>query len=181
MPIIGMEIRRGVKVPAVDGVVQSAEFAVTFIPGAEGDIDTVRRDAANLADEAVGEFLDTIRPDNVAPTKESSLFHDSPKQELPMVELIFDAADSKHRSDRIMRAQTEEMTFEPCPTGDGWICTDHNERQFRVNADKAAGAGRCDCEDFVHRGSSQRMPCKHIYALVLNAAGFWGGSESKIS
>ena len=90
-----------------------------------------------------------------------------------MVELVFDATNSKHRSDRIMRATTEEMSFEPSPDCDGWVCSTHNGRHFHVNANKENGSGRCDCEDFVNRGAKSKMPCKHIYALVMSSERFW--------
>jgi hypothetical protein len=90
-----------------------------------------------------------------------------------MVELIFDATNSKQRSDRIMRATSEEMSFEFSPDGDGWICTSHNGRKFEVDVDKGAGLGRCNCEDFINRGISSKMPCKHVYALVMSGERFW--------
>jgi hypothetical protein len=94
-----------------------------------------------------------------------------------MVELIFDATNSKQRSDRIMRATTEEMSFEPGPDGDGWICTAHNGRKFEVDVDKGAGLGRCNCEDFINRGISSKMPCKHVYALVMSSGRFWDSTK----
>jgi hypothetical protein len=94
-----------------------------------------------------------------------------------MVELAFDATNSKQRSDRIMRATSEEMSFEPDPDGDGWICTAHNGRKFDVDVDKSAGLGRCNCEDFINRGISSKMPCKHVYALVMSGERFWDSTK----
>lgn len=179
MPVIGGEVRRKAQVPTDDGVVHSAEFAFTFV-GGEGGVNEARKNAADLAEKAVEDFLGAVGSDNdnVVPVEEHILRHVDPHEQ-PMVKLIFEATNSKPRSDRIMRATTEEMTFEPNPDGNDWICTDHNERHFHVNVDKAAGMGRCDCEDFVNRGSKQEMPCKHIYALLTSADRFWNDTGRK--
>jgi len=175
-----IEAKRGVQIP-VGNMVHTAEFAFR-VAGVDGDWDEAKKRATGMAEQAVEDFLDTIDSDatiksqnadkskkhNIAPCK---------KPELQMVELIFDAANSKQRSDRIMRATTEEMSFEPSSNGEGWICTSHNGRHFHVNADKERGSGRCDCEDFVNRGAKAKMPCKHIYALVMSAGRFWDNTK----
>jgi hypothetical protein len=177
-----VEARRGIKVP-VGKVVHTAEFAFR-VAGVDGDCYEAQKRATGLAEQAVEDFLDTIEHGEIiAPgdtinsrRQETALCHES---ELQMVELVFDATNSKQRSDRIMRATTEEMSFEPGPDGDGWICTSHNGRKFEVNADKGAGLGRCNCEDFINRGISSKMPCKHVYALVMSGERFWDSPESQ--
>ena len=177
-----VEAKRGVQVPVGD-VVHTAEFAFR-VAGVDGDWDEAQKRATGLAEQAVEDFLDTIDTDEIITLTgyaRSDGHQTAPcqKPELQMVELIFDATNSKQRSDRIMRATTEEMSFEPSPDGDGWICTSHNGKHFHVNADKERGLGWCDCEDFVNRGAKSKMPCKHIYALVMSAEGFWDGTEQK--
>ncbi len=180
MFIDAVEAKRGIQVP-VGKVVHTAEFAFR-VAGVDGDCYEAQKRATGLAEQAVEDFLDTIDSDEIIAPGDTIKSHRQEmapcqKPELQMVELVFDATNSKQRSDRIMRATTEEMSFEPSPDGDGWICTSHNGRSFEVNADKGAGTGRCDCEDFVNRGISSMMPCKHIYALVMSAERFWDSTE----
>jgi hypothetical protein len=175
-----VEARRGIKVP-VGKVVHTAEFAFR-VAGVDGDWDEAQKRATGLAEQAVEDFLDTIDTDEIItlPGNAKSDGHQTApcqKPELQMVELVFDATNSKQRSDRIMRATTEEMSFEPGQDGDGWICTSHNGRKFEVDADKGAGLGRCNCEDFINRGISSKMPCKHVYALVMSGERFWDSPE----
>ena len=177
-----VEAKRGVQVP-VGKIVHTAEFAFR-VAGVDGDWDEAQKRATGLAEQAVEDFLDTIEHGEIiAPvdTIKSRQQETAPcqKSELQMVELVFDATNSKQRSDRIMRATTEEMSFEPGLDGDGWICASHNGRKFEVNADKGAGLGRCNCEDFINRGISSKMPCKHIYALVMSGERFWECPESQ--
>jgi len=176
-----VEAKRGVQVP-VGKIVHTAEFAFR-VAGVDGDWDEAQKRATGLAEQAVEDFLDTIDHSEIAPedTIKSRQQETAPcqKSELQMVELVFDATNSKQRSDRIMRATTEEMSFEPGLDGDGWICASHNGRKFEVNADKGAGLGRCNCEDFINRGISSKMPCKHIYALVMSGERFWECPESQ--
>lgn len=177
-----VEARRGIKVP-VGKVVHTAEFAFR-VAGVDGNWDEAQRRATGLAEQAVEDFLDTIDTDEsiTLPDNARSDGHQTDpcqKPELRMVELTFDATNSKQRSDRIMRATSEEMSFEPGPGGDGWICTSHNGRKFEVDVDKGAGLGRCNCEDFINRGISSKMPCKHVYALVMSGERFWDCSESQ--
>lgn len=182
MFIDAVEARRGIQVP-VGKVVHTAEFAFR-VAGVDGDWDEAQKRATGLAEQAVEDFLDTIEhgeiiapEDTIKSRRQETASCREP--ELQMVELIFDATNSKQRSDRIMRATTEEMSFEPGPDGDGWICTSHNGRKFEVNADKGAGLGRCNCEDFINRGISSKMPCKHVYALVMSGEKFWECPESQ--
>ncbi|MBU4222837.1 MAG: SWIM zinc finger domain-containing protein [Euryarchaeota archaeon] len=182
MFIDAVEARRGIQVP-VGKVVHTAEFAFR-VAGVDGDWDEAQKRATGLAEQAVEDFLDTIEhgeiiapEDTIKSSRQETASCREP--ELQMVELIFDATNSKQRSDRIMRATTEEMSFEPGPDGDGWICTSHNGRKFEVNADKGAGLGRCNCEDFINRGISSKMPCKHVYALVMSGERFWDCPESQ--
>ncbi len=176
-----VEAKRGVQVP-VGNIVHTAEFAFR-VAGVDGEWDEAQRRATGLAEQAIEDFLETINTDEsiTLPGNARSDGHQtaqSQKPELQMVELVFDATNSKQRSDRIMRATTEEMSFEQSPDCDGWICTSHNGRHFHVNADKENGSGRCDCEDFVNRGAKSKMPCKHIYALVMSAERFWDSTKS---
>ncbi len=180
MFIDAVEARRGIQVP-VGRVVHIAEFAFR-VAGVDGDWDEAQKRATGLAEQAVEDFLDSIDTDEIItlPGNARSDGHrmaPCQKPKLQMVELIFDATNSKQRSDRIMRATTEETVFEPSPDCDGWICTSHNGRHFHVNADKETGSGRCDCEDFVNRGAKSKMPCKHIYALVMSTERFWGSAK----
>ncbi len=177
-----VEAKRGIQVP-VGKVVHTAEFAFR-VAGVDGDWDEAQKRATGLAEQAVEDFLDTIASDATIASQNTvnSNGHQTAscqKPELQMVELVFDATNSKQRSDRIMRATTEEMSFEPRPDGGGWICTSHNGRKFEVNADKGAGLGRCNCEDFINRGISSKMPCKHVYALVMSGERFWDSPESQ--
>jgi len=138
-----VEAKRGVQVP-VGNMVHTAEFAFR-VAGVDGEWDEAQRRATGLAEQAVEDFLNTIDSDRriTLPGNARSDGHQTApckKPELQRVELIFDATNSKHRSDRIMRATTEEMSFEPSPDGDGWICTAHNGRHFHVNADKEKGS-----------------------------------------
>jgi len=181
MFIDAVEARRGIQVP-VGKVVHTAEFAFR-VAGVDGDWDEAQKRVTGLAEQAVEDFLDTIDSDATIASQnaaKSNKHNMAPcqKPELQMVELVFDATNSKQRSDRIMRATTEEMSFELSPDCDGWICSSHNGRHFHVNADKDAGFGRCDCEDFVNRGAKSKMPCKHIYALVMSAERFWDSTKS---
>ncbi|WAM22426.1 MAG: SWIM zinc finger domain-containing protein (plasmid) [Candidatus Methanoperedens sp.] len=180
MFIDAVEAKRGVQVP-VGNIVHTAEFAFR-VAGVDGEWDEAQRRATGLAEQAVEDFLDTIETDEsiTLPGNVKSDGHQTApckKPELQMVELIFDATNSKHRSDRIMRATSEEMSFEPSSDGDGWICTAHNGRKFEVDVDKGAGLGRCNCEDFINRGISSKMPCKHIYALVMSGERFWDSTK----
>ncbi len=183
---------RGVQVQ-IGGELHTAKFFVK-VAGVGEDINAAERRAAELAENAINDWLDTVDPDGKLtgpaggantekhaqkPNAAATQGITQPTASVEMVELIFEATNSKQRSDRIMRATTEEMSFEPGPDGDGWICNAHNGRKFRVNVDKDAGLGRCDCEDFVNRGISSKMPCKHIYALVMSAERFWDGTEQK--
>ena len=182
MFIDAVEAKRGVQVP-VGKVVHTAEFAFR-VAGVDGDWDEAQKRATALAEQALEDFLDTIDTDEIItlPGNARSDGHQTmpcQKPKLQMVELVFDATNSKQRSDRIMRATTEEMSFEPGQDGDGWICTSHNGRKFEVNADKGAGLGRCNCEDFINRGISSKMPCKHVYALVMSGERFWDCPESQ--
>ena len=182
MFIDAVEAKRGVQVP-VGKVVHTAEFGFR-VAGVDGDCYEAQKRATDLAEQAVEDFLDTIEHGEIIAPEESGKsrgLQTAPcqKPELQMVELVFDATNSKQRSDRIMRATTEEMSFEPSPDGDGWICTSHNGRKFEVNADKGAGLGRCNCEDFINRGISSKMPCKHVYALVMSGERFWDSPESQ--
>jgi hypothetical protein len=177
-----VEAKRGVQVP-VGNIVHTAEFAFR-VAGVDGEWDEAQRRATGLAEQAVEDFLDTIDTDNsiTLPDNARSDGHQTApcqKPELRMVELIFDATNSKQRSDRILRATSEEMSFEPSPDGDGWICTSHNGRKFEVDVVKCAGLGRCNCEDFINRGISSKMPCKHVYALVMSGERFWDCPESQ--
>ncbi len=163
-------------------IVHTAEFAFR-VAGVDGEWDEAQRRATGLAEQAIEDFLETIDtdesitfPGNARPEGHHTGLCQKP--ELRMVELTFDATNSKQRSDRIMRATTEEMSFEPGPDGDGWICASYNGRHFHVNADKEKGLGRCDCEDFLNRGVTSKMPCKHIYALVMSAERFWDSTKS---
>jgi len=185
MHIETVEATRGVHVQ-VDGKLHTAEFS--FKVAEIEDINAAEKRAAELAERATEHWLDTIDPDGVlvvsaetAQMKQTQKSTSVQKNAQPgeMVQLIFEATNSKQRSDRIMRATTEEMSFEPSPDGDGWICTAHNGRRFRVNVDKEARVGRCDCEDFVNRGAKSKMPCKHVYALLMSAERFWDGTEHK--
>ncbi len=185
MHIETVEATRGVHVQ-VDGKLHTAEFS--FRVAEIEDIDAAEKRASELAERATERWLDTIDPDGeLVVSAETARMTQTQKstsaqkgaQPGEMVQLIFEAANSKQRCDRIMRATTEEMSFEPGPDGDGWICNAHNGRKFRVNVDKDAGLGRCDCEDFVNRGISSKMPCKHIYALAMSAERFWDGTEQK--
>ena len=175
-----VEAKRGVQVP-VGNIVHTAEFAFR-VAGVDGNWDEAQRRATGLAEQAIEDFLDTIDsgesitlPDNAR----SNGHQTAPcqKPESRMVELTFDATNSKQRSDRIMRATSEEMSFESSPDGDSWICTAHNGRKFEVDVDKGAGLGRCNCEDFINRGISSKMPCKHIYALVMSGERFWDSTK----
>jgi hypothetical protein len=180
MFIDAVEARRGIQVP-VGKVVHTAEFAFR-VAGVDGDFYEAQRRATGLAEQAIEDFLDTIDSGEsiILPDNAKSYGHQTTpcqKPESRMVELIFDATNSKQRSDRIMRATTEEMSFEPGPDGDGWICTAHNGRKFEVDVDKGAGLGRCNCEDFINRGISSKMPCKHVYALVMSSGRFWDSTK----
>lgn len=182
MFIDAVEARRGIQVP-VGKVVHTAEFAFR-VAGVDGDWDEAQKRATGLAEQAVEDFLDTIEHGEIIAPEDTIKYSRQEtascrEPELQMVELIFDATNSKQRSDRIMRATTEEMAFEPGPDGDGWICTSHNGRKFEVNADKGAGMGRCNCEDFINRGISSKMPCKHVYALVMSGERFWDSPDSQ--
>ena len=177
-----VEARRGIQVP-VGKVVHTAEFAFR-VAGVDGDWDEAQKRATGLAEQAVEDFLDTIEHGEIIASGDTikssgQKTASCQKPELQMVKLIFDATNSKKRSDRIMRATAEEMSFEPGPYGDGWICTSHNGRKFEVNADKGAGMGRCNCEDFINRGISSKMPWKHVYALVMSGERFWDSPESQ--
>lgn len=183
---------RGVQVQ-IGGELHTAGFS--FEMGGVGeDIGAAEKRATELAENAINDWLDTVDPDGkltgTMDGANTEKFIQKPKVpaiqgikqpagSVEMVQLIFEAANSKHRSDRIMRATTEEMLFEPGPDGDGWICTSHNGRQFRVNLDRDASLGRCDCEDFVNRGAKSKMPCKHIYALAMSSERFWDGTDQK--
>jgi hypothetical protein len=180
-----VKARRGIEVP-VGAMVYSAEFEFV-VAGVDGEWGEAQKRATGLAEQAVDDFLDALELDE---TPESKLGEPAKQRESRapqrqtavdrrMYELIFDATNSKQRSDRILRATSEEMSLEPDPYRNGWICTDKNGRQFRVDADKARGVGRCTCEDFLHRGISSKMPCKHIYALVISSEQFWNGQEHK--
>jgi hypothetical protein len=182
MFIDAVEARRGIQVP-VGKVVHTAEFAFR-VAGVDGDCYEAQKRATGLAEQALEDFLDTIENGEIIEPEDTiksrrQVTAACREPELHMIELIFDATNNKQRSDRIMRATTEEMSFEPNPDGDDWICTDHNQRHFHVNVDKAASVGGCDCEDFVNRGSKQEMPCKHIYALLTSADRFWNDTGRK--
>ncbi len=176
-----VEAKRGVQVP-VGNIVHTAEFAFR-VAGVDGNWDEAQRRATSLAEQAVEDFLETIDTEEsiILPDNARSDGHQKApcqKPESQMVELTFDATNSKQRSDRIMRATSEEMSFEPSPGSDGWICTSHNGRKFEVDVDKGAGLGRCNCEDFINRGISSKMPCKHVYALVMSGERFWDSTKS---
>ncbi len=171
MPIEEVEVRRSVQVPVGDNV-HTAEFVVKVTsPDGDGDaLDDEQRRATILAEQGVEEFLESLGGGRKKPIIPTSV----PARGAPeMFELVFDATNSKPHSDRIMRASSEEMSFNPGPDGNGWICTAHNRRQFHVDADRSRGLGRCDCEDFLKRGIKAKMPCKHIYALVISSERFW--------
>lgn len=182
-----VKARRGVEVQAGD-MVHSAEFEFV-VAGVDGEWGEAQKRATGLAEQAVDDFLDTLGLDETPESKseeptrqresQPGTSQHQPAADQRMHELIFDATSSQQRSDRILRATSEEMSLEPDPHGNGWICTDKNGRQFSVDTDKARGMGRCTCEDFIHRGISSKMPCKHIYALVLSADRFWGDEASK--
>lgn len=180
-----VKARRGIEVPVGD-MVHSAEFEFV-VAGVDGSWEEAQRRATGLAEQAVDDFLETLELDETPKSKskepakqrESRTPHHQPAAEQRMYELVFDATSSQQRSDRILRATSEEMSLEPDMHGNGWICIDKNERQFSVDADKARGIGRCTCEDFIHRGISSKMPCKHIYALVISSEQFWNGQEHK--
>lgn len=166
MHIDRIKATRGVRVK-VGGNVHTAEFTVSMAEVGD-QTDLAEKRATELAEKATSNWLSSIyggRPNGTTTPKSG--------QQSKMVELIFDSTNSKERSDRIMRAMSEEMVFEEDPDSDGWICTDHNGRQFHVNADREKGLGICDCEDFIHRGMKSKMPCKHIYALVVGDGEFW--------
>lgn len=193
MHVEAIKAIRGVQVQ-IGGELHTAGFS--FEMGGVGeDIDAAEKLAAELAENAINDWLDTVDPDGklteTAGGANTEKHTQKPKVaaiqgithptgSAEMVQLIFEAANSKHRSDRIMRATTEEMSFEPGPDGDGWICTAHNGRQFRVNVDKDAGLGKCDCEDFVNRGAKSKMPCKHIYALAMSSDRFWDDQDKQV-
>jgi hypothetical protein len=127
-------------------IVHTAEFAFR-VAGVDGEWDEAQRRATGLAEQAIEDFLETIDTGEsiTSPDNARSDGHQTAsclKPELRMVELVFDATNSKQRSDRIMRATSEEMSFEPSPDGDGWICTSHNGRKFEVDVDKGAGNER---------------------------------------
>ena len=180
-----VKARRGIEVPVGD-MVHSAEFEFV-VAGVDGEWGEAQKRATGLAEQAVDDFIETLELDETPesklgePAKQrgSRASQRQPAVDLRMYELIFDAMNSKQRSDRILRATSEEMSLEPDLHGNGRICTDKNERQFRVDADKVRGVGRCTCEDFLHRGISSKMPCKHIYALVISSERFWNGQEHK--
>ncbi len=177
MPIEEVKVKRAVQVPVGDKV-HTAEFVVK-VTSPDGDCDALddeQRRATILAEQGVEEFLKLFggeRKKPIIPTSVSA--RDAPE----MFELVFDATNSKPHSDRIMRASSEEMSFELNRDGDGWICIDHNQRRFHVAADWARGLGRCDCEDFLKRGIKAKMPCKHIYALVISSERFWDPEDRK--
>lgn len=177
--------RRGIEVPVGD-MVHSAEFEFV-VAGVGGEWGEAQKRATGLAEQAIDDFLDALELDETPESKseepvkqcESRAPQHQPAADQRMYELIFDATSSQQRSDRILRATSEEMSLEPDPHGNGWICTDKNGRQFRVDADKARGIGRCTCEDFIHRGINSKMPCKHIYALAISSEQFWSDREDK--
>ena len=175
-----VEAKRGIQVP-VGNIVHTAEFGFR-VAGVDGDYYEAQKRATGLAEQAIEDFLDRIDSDEsiTLPGNARSDGHQTAPCKKPdprMVELVFDATNSKQRSDRIMRATSEEMSFEPSPDGDGWICTAHNGRKFDVDVDKSAGMGRCNCEDFINRGISSKMPCKHIYALLMSGEKFWDSTK----
>ena len=180
MFIDAVEARRGIQVP-VGKVVHTAEFGFR-VAGVDGDYYEAQKRATGLAEQAVEDFLETIEHGEIITIEDTGKSHRQQiatcqKPDSRMVELIFDATNSKQRSDRIMRATSEEMSFELDPDGDGWICTAHNGRKFDVDVDKSAGMGRCNCEDFINRGISSKMPCKHVYALVMSGERFWDSKK----
>jgi len=180
-----VKARRGIEVPVGD-MVHSAEFEFV-VAGVDGEWGEAQKRATGLAEQAVDDFLDTLELDETQESKslepakqrESRIPQRQAAAEQRMHELIFDATNSKQRSDRILRATSEEMSLEPDLQGNGWICTDKNGREFKVDADKARGVGRCTCEDFLHRGINSKMPCKHIYTLAISSERFWDSQEDK--
>lgn len=85
--------------------------------------------------------------------------------ELKAVSLTFDATASQERAVRILRAYEELMVFEHQANGD-WSCL-HGDKSYTIYVDTQKCLGYCTCQDFQQRGMQSGMPCKHIYAFLL--------------
>lgn len=81
------------------------------------------------------------------------------------VRLTFDATGSQERAVRILRAYEEPYTFVR-QSNENWTCM-HKERTYQLYINLEKSVGFCTCMDFQQRGLKEGMPCKHIYAYVL--------------
>jgi predicted nucleic acid-binding Zn finger protein len=165
-----VEVSRGVTIEK-GGRTESARFKLVA-KGVDGDWDKAHQKTLGIAEQLISDWLEKMEAEKSGLTPLPVL--EPPEPAVPSirpVQLVFNATGSRERSQRIMRAMSERMTFTP-DDGDVWVCKTET-RVFRVIAEFKLGAGYCNCEDFLHRGEKYQMPCKHVYALTLEKGEFW--------
>jgi predicted nucleic acid-binding Zn finger protein len=169
-----VKVSRGATVRKGDRV-ESAEVELV-VEGVDGEWDKAHKKASGIAEQLIGDWVKEMGAGLPVPAAmpTSVLVLEPPEPTVSLfkpVPLVFSATGSKERSQRIMRAMSEKMTFTP-GEGNVWICMTET-RVFHVISDFPHGLGFCDCEDFLHRGEKYQMPCKHLYALTIEISEFW--------
>ena len=114
MHIDRIKATRGVRIKVGDKI-HTAEFSVSMAEVGD-QTDSAERRATELAEKATSNWLSSVYGDRAG----EAAIHKQVSQSR-MVELVFDSTNSKERSDRIMRAMDEGMTFEEDPANDGYM------------------------------------------------------------
>ncbi len=183
-------IVRGVKI-LWEGIIEELAVMINY-DGIDNDWNEAHERALGIAEEGVKDWLDKktlsgqieyISPlgvkfyesDNVNAIIEDSLKRSKPVIKTneskslvsQMIPLTFDASGSEERCWRILRANEEKMTFIHQANGD-WSCLTAKGSIYKLSVDLEKSIGYCTCEDFQKRGLVKAMPCKHIYAYIVN-------------
>jgi len=138
----------------IDGVIRKIAYAITYDVNTSEELWDASRRATGIAEQMIEDWLENNR--------------DQHPVNLKPVPLTFEAGQSRERQNRIMRAMNESYSI--VQQGDEFIVTPlKSGSQYRVYVDAEKGQGYCTCRDFEARGISQRMPCKHIYAVLMNS------------
>jgi len=138
----------------IDGVTREMRYAVMWeAPTSEELWDSAVR-ATGIAEQLIEDWLENNR--------------DQRPVSLKPVPLEFEAGQSRERQNRIMRAMNESYSI--TREGNEFIVTPmRSGSQYRVYVNPDEKTGYCTCRDFEARGIQQRMPCKHIYAVLMNS------------